>query len=253
VDIIILAIFNPTVYRLRYLFTKLLASEHSIEVIAPSYPYDPLNEDETFNLIVNNLLAKTDFDKSFFNTYANYGAYQLLRMALRYPGDCMEFGCYYGQSASFLAETMEVLKIDRNKRIFLFDTWEGMPSSNKAADGYYKKGDFSDTSLEKIQKTLAPWSNRFEYVKGDIVKTLPAVKPCQLCYARIDVDLYEPAKVALNTIYDWIIPGGIVYLDDYISVYTVGERIAIDEVLENYVEKPFYNVGDRAYIIKGVV
>ena len=97
-----------------------------------------------------------------------------------------------------------------------------------------------------------PWSYRFEYRKGDIVKTLPTQKPCQLCYARIDVDLYEPAKVALDTIYDWVIPGGIIYFDDYVSVFTVGERIAIDEVLKRCIEKPFYNIGDRAYIIKGV-
>lgn len=249
---IILAVFDPSVYQLRArILEQLKNKEASPEIIAPAYPYQPLTEDNRFNQIVENLAVKTEWDTNFWRSWKSYGVYQLLRLALRHPGDCFEFGCYRGYSAAFLAETMDVFAI-RDKKIVLFDTWQGMPSSNKAADNFYRTGDFADTALTAIQQTLAPWVDRFEYVQGDICQTLPVQKPRPLCYARVDVDLYEPARVAFEITYDWVVEGGIVYFDDYVSEKTVGERLAVDEILANRPERPFYMLGDRAYIIKGV-
>ena len=73
-----------------------------------------------------------------------------------------------------------------------------------------------------------------------------------LCFVRIDVDLYAPARAAVERVYDWVVPGGILYFDDYVSEKTVGERLAVDEVLKGKKERPFYMLGDRAYIIKGI-
>lgn len=250
VEQIVLAVFDTAVYRLRYRILQSLRGG-TTEIIAPAYPYQPLVEDDWFNKIITNLADKTEWDVAFWQSWKSYGVYQLLRLALRLEGDCYEFGCYRGYSAAFLAETMQVLNV-RNKKIVLFDTWEGMPSSDKAADSFYRSGDFADTALETVQRALKPWQDRFEYIQGDICQTLPLQRPRPLCYARIDVDLYAPARVALETIYDWVVEGGIVYLDDYVSEKTVGERLAVDEVLADRPERPFYMLGDRAYIIKGV-
>jgi len=252
IDQIVLAVLDTRVYRLRRRLLERKKSGKEIpEVIAPSLPYRPLEEDSLFTAIVNALADKTEWDVGFWQSWKSYGVYQLLRMALLHDGECFEFGCYRGYSAAFLAETMEALKIS-NKRIYLFDTWEGMPSADKTCDPFYGEGDFADTSIECMRRTLDPWRDRFEYVQGDICKTARLQRPRPLCYVRIDVDLYEPARRALEATYDWVVDGGIVYFDDYVSEKTVGERLAVDEVLAGRPERPFYMIGDRAYIIKGV-
>ena len=43
-----------------------------------------------------------------------------------------------------------------------------------------------------------------------------------------------------------------IYFDDYVSEKTIGQRIAVDEVFAERSERPFYMLGDRAYIVKGV-
>ena len=154
VEQIVLAVFDTAVYRLRYRILQSLRGG-TTEIIAPAYPYQPLVEDDWFNKIITNLADKTEWDVAFWQSWKSYGVYQLLRLALRLEGDCYEFGCYRGYSAAFLAETMQVLNV-RNKKIVLFDTWEGMPSSDKAADSFYRSGDFADTALETVQRALNP-------------------------------------------------------------------------------------------------
>lgn len=250
---IILAVFDGGGYKLRSSILQSCKATHGElpEITSPSYPYDPFVEDELFVTVIQNLAEKTEWDTAFWATWKSYGVFQLLRMALRLPGDCFEFGCYRGYSAAFLAETMEVFGV-QGKKVFLFDTWGGMPSSHRLADNFYQAGNFSDTSLERIQRTLKPWQPVFEFVRGDICATLPRQTRRDLCYGRIDVDLYEPARVVLETVYEWVVDGGVVYLDDYVSASTVGERLAVDEFLWRRRERPFYMLGDRAYIIKGV-
>lgn len=251
---LILAIFNKRVYQLRSrLVAGLLQAGQSElpRIIAPSYPYCALDEDELFNTLIKNLAKKTEWNEAFWRGWKSLGCFQLLRLALSEPGDCMEFGCYWGMSASMLAETMEVFGIT-DKKIFLFDTWQGMPSTNPAVDNYYKQGDFSDTNIDKIRQRLEPWKDRFEYVQGDICTTIKQQPERPLCYVRIDVDLYHPTLAIMQTTYDWMVPKGVIYFDDYVSELCVGERLAIDEFLHDKTERPHYMIGERAYIIKGI-
>ena len=213
--------------------------------------YDPLRDDARFNALLAALVEKTPWDDAFWRGHKTYGVYQLLRQALLVPGDCFEFGCHRGYSASMLAEMIEQTGVD--KRIHLFDTFSGMPHSDPEYDNFYKKGDFADTSLDLIKSTLAPWdkSGRFVYVPGDICETVPNYAAAPACYLRIDVDLWRPSKAILEAKFDSLNTGGIVYLDDYVGDKTLGERKAVDDFLAGRPEKVFYMLGERAYIIKG--
>lgn len=213
--------------------------------------YDPLRHDERFNALLAALVQKTPWDDAFWRGMKTYGVYQLLRQALLVPGDCFEFGCHRGYSASMLAEMIEQSGAD--KRVYVFDTFSGMPHSDPEFDNFYKAGDFADTSLELIRSTLAPWDRdgRFEFVQGDICETVRAFGSVPACYVRVDVDLWRPAKAILETMFDALGPGGVVYLDDYVGDKTLGERKAVDDFLAPRPERVFYMPGDRAYIIKG--
>ena len=69
---------------------------------------------------------------------------------------------------------------------------------------------------------------------------------------HLDVDVYEPSIKTIELVYDRIVPGGILMLDDYGTV--LGETKAIEEFLEKRNLRPeFKKVGYYhipTYIIK---
>lgn len=210
--------------------------------------YNPLEDDTLFCSIVDNLEKKSPWDREFYSTIKSYAVYQLLQQALLVDGDCLEFGCFQGWSASFLLEMITQMNLD--KKVYLFDSWEGMPSTAPGIDPYYIKGDFKETSLSTIKNRLEPWKDKVEFIKGDICLTLPQLKLPSLCYVRIDVDLYEPTKVILEHTYSHTNSDAIYYLDDYVTAKTVGERLAVDIFLKKKREYVSYLLGNRAYFKK---
>lgn len=215
-----------------------------------AHAYNPLNEDARFDAVVRALASNTQWDDAFWRSWKSYGVFQLLRQALLLPGDCYEFGCYRGYSAAMLAET--ILQFGVDKRVLLFDTFVGMPHSD-VYDNHYKQGDFADTSLEQVRQALAPWDRdgRLVFVPGDICETVQAHAGVAACYIRIDVDLWRPSKAILEAMFDAMPAGGVVYLDDYVGDKTLGERKAVDDFLQDRGERPFYLLGDRAYLVRG--
>ena len=75
----------------------------------------------------------------------------------------------------------------------------------------------------------------------------PALK---IALLHIDVDVYEPSKIILELLWDKVVPGGILVLDDYGTVE--GETKAVDEFFSKQkvtIHKPsFYHI--PSYIIK---
>ena len=48
---------------------------------------------------------------------------------------------------------------------------------------------------------------------------------------HIDVDIYEPTKIILDKLFDKVVDGGIIILDDY-KVFP-GETKAVDDFIKN--------------------
>ena len=75
------------------------------------------------------------------------------------------------------------------------------------------------------------------------------------CIVFIDVDLYEPYKIALPLIWQKLSKGGYIHLDEYFSLKFPGPKIACDEFAKlrnievkfNKVRKTEFN---RCYIRK---
>lgn len=80
-------------------------------------------------------------------------------------------------------------------------------------------------------------SGRGSIVQGDITKTLPEwIKEhphARFCLINLDVDLYEPTKVILETCWDRLVTGGVVILDEYATSGWPGETSAWDDFLRS--------------------
>ncbi len=69
--------------------------------------------------------------------------YQAAKHANAMDGEIAEVGVYKGGTGKLIAKTCH------GKTIHLFDTFSGTPDSNSDID-FHKKGDLSDTSVEKV-------------------------------------------------------------------------------------------------------
>lgn len=94
-----------------------------------------------------------------------------------------------------------------------------------------------------------------ELVKGDIKNTLPKYienRPeMRIALLHIDTDVYEPAKIGLSLLWDLIVPGGILVLDDYATV--AGETFAIDDFFKDKQKEIFkfpFSHTKPSYMIK---
>lgn len=82
--------------------------------------------------------------------------------------------------------------------------------------------------------------------KGYFNETLPLAKVKTIAFLRLDGDLYESTRDALVNLYDKVVEGGYVYVDDYYSF--IGCKKAVDEFLVDRKLTPvIYDVKELDY------
>jgi O-methyltransferase len=157
--------------------------------------------------------------------------YQALRhiCARKLDGSIAEFGVFQGGTTVFMAKVLQHFGSDA--KVYGFDTFAGFPPQKHALDLY------SDVKCEfpyfdVVQAYCAPYN--IELIRGDISETHRRLIGVPLAMTFFDADNYSTARSALPLCYEQTVSGGILAFDHYYSpnwVRTVGERIAIKEVL----------------------
>jgi O-methyltransferase len=150
----------------------------------------------------------------------------------RCHGELAECGVYKGGTAFILAE----LARGGGRKLFLFDTFGGMPETDPDKD-LHRKGDFSDTSLGSVKDYLSGYSN-IDFFPGFIPETLTAVADRSFCFVHIDLDIYSAILSATSFFYSRIPAGGVLLYDDYGYASCPGARAAVDGFFANKPEVP---------------
>ena len=183
-------------------------------------------------------------------------------------GDIVECGVWRGGSmvALILAQIQTSTRariLDRN--FWLFDTFEGLPPPT-AEDGERVKTTWNSVhsdahnfredkgGLTRMSNGQVKWnygsidmvraalgltgypSNQINFVRGKVEDTLadPAVKavlPERIALLRLDTDWYKSTRAELDVLFDRIVPGGFLIIDDYCT--WGGSRRAADEFFKN--------------------
>ncbi|GAB1420901.1 hypothetical protein MASR2M15_10290 [Anaerolineales bacterium] len=165
-------------------------------------------------------------------------------------GAFVECGVWRGGCAIILSTWAQKQK----RAVHLFDSFEGLPEP-LPIDGKralkISKGKESGTlasighivvSIEEVEDTLfkrfAFDRNQVHLHKGWFQDTLPQVSPTigKIALLRLDGDWYESTKVCLEYLYDQVVEGGYVVIDDYQEFD--GCRLATDEFLQKQGIKP---------------
>lgn len=223
--------------------------------------------------MVNDINVLLDFDvrSSFFKTAIRFIDYELIE------GDIFEFGVYTGRSLALLSHFHEkskqsIHKIDFNRNIVGFDSFDGLPESDNHPR--WKKNMFginhSYHPTCKIGDKVTPETiyHLFETYNlpkpnievGDFSYTLDCVIPSKYKKAalvHIDCDLYESTKIVLNKISPIIQEGTLLIFDDWFNFKgnkDKGEQKAFYEYFNNqnkwgYIEYQTYATFGKSFII----
>lgn len=159
-------------------------------------------------------------------------------------GAVVECGVYLGGCAAVM--TSIVQRSDTPRDVWLFDSFAGMPEATQEDEGQSAEALASGrmggklvpvgtniATLEEVRTTLFKKLNlkdeRIHFVKGWFQDTLPEKKNAvgNIALLHVDGDWYASTKVCFEQLYDYVVSGGFVIVDDY--GYFPGCRKAVDE------------------------
>mgnify|MGYP001164907017 CR=1 FL=1 len=174
-------------------------------------------------------------------------------------GDFVEAGVWQGGNLIIFKELIE--KYDLNKKIYGYDTFEGMPEPTavdvkwnnvSATDRAKLKGnDWCKCSIEDVKKNLLTSLKNLKgisLIKGLVEDTLLVEDnlPKKISLLRLDTDFYESTKVELEILFPRLAKGGILIIDDYGN--WKGAKKAVDEYFNERAFLIYLDHGVRMYI-----
>jgi O-methyltransferase len=127
------------------------------------------------------------------------------------PGAVAEFGVFQGWFAR------RIRKLFPDRSFYLFDTFEGFPPEQMAADMEKysaKPADFSKTSIEETLKRIGGNPDLVIVKKGIFPASAKDIHE-QFAFVSLDVDLYQPTCDGLEFFYARLAPGGFILIHDY--------------------------------------
>ena len=200
-----------------------------------------------FNLSVISLVLKVQP-----NTMVSYqrlkNVYDLARAVERtgLNGAFVECGVWRGGCSAVMAHVAHLA--GNGRKVWLFDSFEGLPEPTEIDGEMAREFAQGHTAgrLKSIQQNVGPLEdvkalfNRLHIAPENVVvqkgwfqDTLPVAKNeiGDIAILRLDGDWYESTMCCLDHLYDSVVPGGYVILDDY--RFWEGCQIAADEFLRN--------------------
>ncbi|ANE53626.1 macrocin-O-methyltransferase [Flavisolibacter tropicus] len=172
-------------------------------------------------------------------------------------GDMVECGVWKGGSMMLAANKLKSLN-NTSKSLFLFDTFEGMShptdvdvtyehnSAKELLENQERNPEVANiwcySTLEEVRANLHSTgypSEKIHFIKGKVEQTLPYGKINTISLLRLDTDWYESTKHELEILYDRLVSGGVLIIDDY--GHWSGARKAVDEFIANRKLKLFLN------------
>lgn len=199
--------------------------------------------------------------------------YELYQKVVNLPGDIVELGVYRGSSLMTWANFLEIRNMgDRHKKVVGFDNFKGFgefdekdgkekPEVGKKSGGFDSM-EFESQLIDAIkiydEDRFIPYKPRIHLVKGDIEQTIPEYiqenPGMRIALIHFDVDLYRPTKIALECMWDLVVPGGVVIFDEYGIPPWEGESRAVDEFFSDkpiHIQRFDWASNPGGYIIKG--
>jgi len=175
-----------------------------------------------------------------------YMVASLTAHASHLPGDVAECGVYTGGTALLMCRA----SAGSGKRIYLFDSFEGLPSIDPDKDVSFEKGQFANDDVASIERLLSEFNDVTDIRKGWIPDSFAGLEDSSYAFAHLDVDLYQSTLDCCEYFYPRLVAGGALLFDEYGFAEALGERDAVDEFFADKPESPIVLPTGQAVILK---
>lgn len=185
-----------------------------------------------------------------FNLARFLAHYEIFKKITEVPGVIIDLGVYRGGSAFTWAKLCEILcPTDIRKAVIGFDTFSGFteisaedglenPIQDVVPGGYFG-GSSIEADLRLAQEAMnhdrhLRHKDRIQFIKGDVCETIPQYvvekgEGLRVALLNLDLDLYDPTRVALEYFVPRMARGGVIVVDEYAVDTFGGETKAVDE------------------------
>lgn len=174
----------------------------------------------------------------------------LAQQSLNREGAWLEAGVYKGGTAMLLARLLQENGFPAV--LHLFDTFEGMPETDKNID-IHRKGDFRDTDLSSVKARVDAITGKEDAVRfypGFLPATFEGCGIDTVSFAHVDVDIYQSVLDCCIYLYPKMVRGGVLLFDDYGFPSCPGARKAVDEFFDDKPEVPLVLPTGQAMVVK---
>lgn len=200
---------NQIVEDLRGVKLTQLKADIPHQQIIPKATYAPWMADTYFKALVEKIKEHTLVDM-----YRLYELYELSASLDEKQGDILEVGVWRGGSAVILGSSR---KHNLESKLWLADTFTGVPNAPSAMNTLYSGGEHADTSIETVEHLLKRCDiDNYKILEGIFPDdSAHLVESARFKFVHVDVDSYESASSVFGWVISRVVKGGIVVFDDY--------------------------------------
>lgn len=145
--------------------------------------------------------------------------------AVQLDGDFVECGCYRGTGIKIVTDYLGGASFP--KAFWGYDLFE-----HSADDAHHAMPDHGPDLFRQVTERFAGYPT-VRIVRGRIPEALEGQSPARIAYLHIDLNQAPAEIAALEALFDRVVPGGIVILDDYEWALAYrGQKLAEDPWFE---------------------
>lgn len=224
----------------------------SHEKVGFSPKYSSFNEID-YEVIENDFfkiyeVCKTETMTSIEKLYSLYCSVNYV-LDNNIQGDFVECGVWRGGSAMLMALILQS-RNKNNRKIFLYDTFNGMTAPTEHDIHVYSGKTASHISQQDYNSEHSKWCNasinivkenmdktgyqsdKIIYVEGRVEDTIPENLPQEISLLRLDTDFYESTLHELNYLFPLLSKNGVLLSDDY--GFWEGQKKATDRYFKEH-------------------
>jgi O-methyltransferase len=141
-------------------------------------------------------------------------------LAENLPGDFVETGVWRGGACIMMKAVLAAAGVRR--RVYVCDSFEGLPEIAEGVDAPLKlhENPLLAVSVQQVQENFERFGLFDEdvvFVEGWFSETMPRLREQveAIAILRLDGDYYTSTREVIDELYDKVVPGGFIIVDDY--------------------------------------
>lgn len=184
-----------------------------------SFPTDLVLTEKTYYQSAYESVLDGEDNNIYQIDYKRYKTFELCAeeiLSRNLTGAVAEFGVFSGVFAKIINKKF------KDKKLYLFDTFEGFPEADMAAEEIdeqtmnFHNEAFKDITVESVLR-LMPNRKNCLVKKGYFPDTTHDCLDENFCFVSLDVDLYTPIYNGLEYFYPRLVAGGYIFVHEYNS------------------------------------